>query len=415
MSIFSTNVVAAEPATYLPPVRQLLTLEQVKKRLERDLPLDAPLSEEELNERYHLTAGPDHLQNITEFAKLSTRKQPLPDDTHRKYLENFRDRKARGLLDPLCTTDGEPPTRNGYYYNRAALSYAAGFYIQEWLERYSKGALAGNDSEILKEIQRWAELVDFVMVHAKPGQRIDQPNSKSKFISESSRKSIEPDKEFRKGTSKRNGMHKLPQLWRRMMAAHIKSSHRYADHLTILEMTGARPVEFSNGIRVRRVRGALEFTLQGGKLSDTTGVKERVLTVPVRTQTARRLARKLIVDGPAQVWQCKEKALADYVTAVRKKAFPGHAYKVSPYSYRHALASDVKSAGAGRGDIAAALGHRSTRTAGAYGRKGTSGKLRPNPIKAVRVTGEIRTTHSIKPDFSSLRSLPAKRNRAPKP
>lgn len=415
MSIFPNNRVATEPAAYLPPLRQLLTLEQVKKRLGRDLPLDVPLSKEELNERYQLTAWPDHLQNITEFAKLSTRKQPLPDDTHRKYLENFRDRKARGLLDPSRTTEGGPPTRNGYYYNRAALSYAANFYIQEWLGRYKEGALAGNDSEILKEIQRWAELVDFVMVHAEPGQRIDQPNSKSKFISESSFRSTKSGKEFRKGTSKRNGMHKLPQLWRRMMAAHIKSSHRYADHLTILEMTGARPVEFSNGILVRRVRGALEFTLQGGKLSDTTGLKERVLTVPVRTQTARRLARKLIKNGPAQVWQCKEKALADYVTAVREKAFPCHPYRISPYSYRHALASDLKSAGAARIDLAAALGHRSTKTAGAYGRKGISGKVRPTPIKTVRVSGKIRITHSIKPNFSSLRSLPAKRNRAPKP
>lgn len=415
MSIFLTNGVAAEPATHLPHIRLLLRLEQVKERQERDLPPGAPLTEEDLNERYPLAARPDHLHKITKFAELTTRDQPLPDDTHRKYLENFRDRKARGLLDPLCTTDGRPSTRNGYCYNRAALSYAASFFIQEWLERYNDGAVAGDYSEILKEIQRWAELVDFVMVHAKPGQRIDQPNSKSKFISESPLKSTKSDKVFRKGTSKRNGMHKLPQLWRRMMAAHIESSHRYADHLAILEMTGARPVEFSNGIRVRRVRGALEFTLQGGKLSDTTGLKERVLTVAVRTQTARRLAKKLIVNGPAQVWQCKEKALADYVTAVREKAFPRHPYKVSPYSYRHALASDVKSAGAGRGDIAAVLGHRSTRTAGAYGRKGTSGKVRPNPIKAVRVTGAIRTTHSIKPNFTSLRSSTAKRSRTATP
>ena len=415
MSIFFTNGVAAEPATYLPPVRQLLMLEQVDERVEREPPLGAPLTEKDLDIRYELTAWPDHLQKITEFAELSTGKQPLPDDTHRKYLENFRDRKARGLLDPLCTTDGRSPTRNGYYYNRAALSYAASLYIQEWLERYNEGALAGNDSEILKEIQRWAALVDYVMVHAKPGQRIDQPNSKSKFMSASSPRSTEPGREFRKSTSKRNGMHKLPQLWRRMMAAHIKSSHRYADHLTILEMTGARPVEFFNGVVVRRVRGALEFTLRGGKVSDTTGLKERILTVPVRTQTARRLARKLILNGPAEVWTCKEKALADYVTAVREKAFPVHPYKISPYSYRHALASDVKSAGVDRRDIAAVLGHRSTRTAGSYGRKGIRGKVRPNPIKAVRVTGKIRITHSIKPDFSSLRSSKVKRSRTAKP
>lgn len=48
MSIFLTNGVAAEPATYLPPVRQLLTLEQVKERLERDLLSDATLTEKQL-------------------------------------------------------------------------------------------------------------------------------------------------------------------------------------------------------------------------------------------------------------------------------------------------------------------------------------------------------------------------------
>lgn len=48
MSIFSTNGVAAESAIYLPPVRQQLTLERVKERLERDLPPGATLTEEQL-------------------------------------------------------------------------------------------------------------------------------------------------------------------------------------------------------------------------------------------------------------------------------------------------------------------------------------------------------------------------------
>ena len=355
------------------------------------------------------------LQKIIEFAKLTTREQPPPDNTHRKYLANFRDRKARGLLDPACTADGRSPTRNGYYFNRAALSYAAGYFIQEWLERYNVGAVEGNSVEILDEIQRWVGLVDFVMVHALPGQRIDLPNSQSKFLSESSLRSHEPSTEFRKGSSKRIGMHKLPAQWQRVMAAQVKPSHRYADHLTILEMTGARPVEFYSGIAVQRVRGALTFTLVGAKYTATTGLKERVLTVPVRTQSARRLARKLIIDGPAQVWQCKEKALADYVSALREKAFPHHSYKISPYSYRHALASDVKSSGADRIVLAAALGHRSTRTAGAYGRKRTRGKVRPGPLKDVSVKGTIRTTHSAKPDFNSLRSSKAKRSPTAKP
>lgn len=355
------------------------------------------------------------LQQISEFAQLTTREQPLPDDTHRKYLATFRDRKARGLLDPLSTANAGQPTRNGYYFNRAALTYAAGHYVREWLERYHDRALAGNPIEILEEIQAWVDLIDFVMVHALPGQRIDQPNSTSKYSSESSSTSTEPGIEFRKGTSKRMGMHKLPATWRAMMAAQIKPSHAYADHLTILEMTGARPVEFSNGVLVKRERGALKFTLVGGKLSSTTGLKERTLTVPVRTLGARRLARQLIPDGPAQVWKCKEKAMADYVTALREKAFPGHPYKVSPYSYRHALASDLKSTEMDRVDIAAALGHRSTRTAGAYGRKRTNGKVRPAPLKTVSVKGDIRITHSIKPDFTSLRSSKAKRNRTAKP
>ena len=355
------------------------------------------------------------LQQISKFAKLTARKQPLPDDTHQKYLATFRDRKARGLLDPLSTAKGGAPTRNGYYFNRAALSYAAGHYVREWLERYDEGELVGNSIEILEEIHAWADLIDFVMLHALPGQRIDQLNSTSKFSSESSSRSTEPRMEFRKGTSKRMGMHKLPAAWRAMMGAQIKPSHAYADHLTILEVTGARPVEFSNGVLVSRERGALKFTLVGGKVSGTTGLKERILTVPVRTQGARRLARQLILNGPAQIWKCKEKALADYVTALREKAFPGHSYKVSPYSYRHALASDLKSTNMDRVDIAAALGHRSTRTAGAYGCKRTKGKVRPAPLKTVSVKGDIRITHSIKPDFTSLRSSKAKRNRTATP
>ena len=78
-----------------------------------------------------MNVSPLLLQKIIKFAQLTLRGQQLLDETHRKYLANFRDRKMRGLLDPRHTTDGRSPTRNGYYFNRAALSYAVAFHIQE--------------------------------------------------------------------------------------------------------------------------------------------------------------------------------------------------------------------------------------------------------------------------------------------
>ena len=43
------------------------------------------------------------LQKIINFAGLTAREQPPPDDTHRKYLANFRDRKARGQRPPVIS------------------------------------------------------------------------------------------------------------------------------------------------------------------------------------------------------------------------------------------------------------------------------------------------------------------------
>lgn len=350
----------------------------------------------------NVSALTQSIVGLQSFLQKTTPARSPSAKTQGKYLQNYRFRRDHDLLDPMLTLKGEAPAKRTYLFNRAALVFSARYFIERWLELFKCDLLPNSVDEIADEASRWHDLVKFVLEKAPPGERIDKPNSRSQFASTDSTPP-QSTHVFKKKNSKRIGMSSLPETWRNTIATLARPRDKYADHLAILQLTGARPAEFANGVDVKRVRGALEFTLHGAKVSDTTGIENRVLQVICSTLSARRLARKLKIDGPSKTWICKEKALYAYVSALGKKAFPRHSYKISPYTYRHAFASDQKSAEVDRGQMAASMGHRSTRTSGAYGRKKTKRQVKPTNVTVVKIDGQVRQTHSQISDFGRIR------------
>ena len=86
-----------------------------------------------------------------------------------------------------------------------------------------------------------------------------------------------------------------------------------------------------------------------------------------------------------------QKTFAEVIAATGKQIFPRLRGRVSPYVFRHAFSSDLKSAGRDQAEIARALGHRVTRTQERYGRsahgRGTTS------LVATHATQAIRSTH----------------------
>ena len=111
-------------------------------------------------------------------------------------------------------------------------------------------------------------------------------------------------------------------------------------------------------------------------------------------------AGPVTVSGNAQ-------ALSMAVQRAGKKAFPHARQLISPYVYRHALASELKAEAHGQERIAEVLGHRTTECAYAYGR--TVHATRTSGVLAVRATFPVRVTHRLPPPMRQPSHTPAPR------
>lgn len=162
--------------------------------------------------------------------------------------------------------------------------------------------------------------------------------------------------------------------------------------VALLWATGCRPAEVGKGVDlVRDDRGRLLVRIPGAKVHEghSAGQPVRMLLIDEHTEAGRALAAVLGTQKKATIQRKAERLNKDFA-AIRAR-IGGSA---SPYSMRHQVSADLK-AGMGQDnaeEIAAALGHRSTRSQGRYGSvqqaKGSSA------IKAARATYPVRDRRS---------------------
>ena len=173
--------------------------------------------------------------------------------------------------------------------------------------------------------------------------------------------------------SKRRGLASLPVDWRARMLAHTPERGPYGLAIVCLWLFGVRPGELVRGVRVQvGADGTILVEVRGGKLRDVPGEAPRgqpLRRLAVRAgagsaEAVARLRRALArVETPIVMIQvANARRLSDAVRATSGRVFPGHAYTVSPYSFRHAWAADAK-AGAAAGGRAG--GKAGSRTGGA--------------------------------------------------
>jgi hypothetical protein len=182
--------------------------------------------------------------------------------------------------------------------------------------------------------------------------------------------------------TKKKSLVGLPPDWRLRILGAAEHS-RYYQAICVLAASGCRPAELEHGVEVRpNSRGdALIFIIRGAKVTEHNGHETRILTVS--------LDNPLCTLVPLGITYAKAKALNDAMRPIARKVFPKRApeIQVSPYSFRHAAAGDFKSSGLSRETVAAALGHRSTRTQAIYGATRGRGMLK---LVSVDVEAEIR-------------------------
>lgn len=176
---------------------------------------------------------------------------------------------------------------------------------------------------------------------------------------------------------KRRGLGSLPIDWREQLYAGAEPQDRVL--IALLAVTGCRPSELAKGVDIRRNAQQLFLGIRGAKVTEENGQPYRVLQINIAHPWGQRLADCLSSATENGNYQEDARVVQHRIhrTAFAWQSAVGiTGYQISPYSFRHQLASDLKRQGEPADWIAAVLGHRSTRTATCYGtwRQGKGGQ-----------------------------------------
>jgi integrase len=214
-----------------------------------------------------------------------------------------------------------------------------------------------------------------------------------------------PDARTRKGKSARKGFATLDVNWREILVQHAGKNSRLP--MAVMAISGIRPSELELGVELTEAPDdTLAVRVQGTKVSKGKGQKTRTLFFRTDQSSMIRWIVSCVkqAGGLLRVGR-KPRQLRKDVAAASKRA----SYKLlKPYSFRHAVASDLKASDTDKVDLAAVLGHQSTATQKKYGKKslskrGTTSLVRvnystpirtpdrPHPASSARTTVNIRT------------------------
>lgn len=205
-----------------------------------------------------------------------------------------------------------------------------------------------------------------------------------------------------KKRSKKHDMAKLPADWRERVFAKASSTgergRRIVDAISVLWATGCRPAELEKGVKIKLVGKQLVITIEGSKVGkidngDTVadrGISKRQITLDVDLNDAtRHLAKVALTQQSVQYHRETLRSVMNKLT--HKMNIFGKAKNpptLSPYSFRHAMASDLKSCDTLTDeDRAKVLGHLAVDSIQSYGRRRRGGGG-ISPIKSVQTSRE---------------------------
>lgn len=196
------------------------------------------------------------------------------------------------------------------------------------------------------------------------------------------------------GKNYKRQINRLDPNFREKLLSHAQGSKMiFTDAIAILFATGCRPCEIEKGIKVSLdiVKGTFRFEIQGAKVNDERGIKTRVFEVPMDLDNGESWQEYLFekcAEKQIEIKIANSKSLGNAITNASKEIWPKRAEHVSPYSFRHALATELKSSGLDKITVASVLGHASTASQDKYGRKnGSNGQP---PVVSVETSREVK-------------------------
>ncbi len=208
--------------------------------------------------------------------------------------------------------------------------------------------------------------------------------------------------------AKRHDLSKLPADWRakvfaaterRRVTKQPPSKLRFAT--AVLWSTGCRPAEIEKGVEVELVEHGriLAITITGAKVGELPkpgggtaqrGIQTRRLFILADLHEGSRFLAERATAGPIIV-QADKDGLRTNLHKAGAKALVRSSVGVSPYLFRHAMGSDLKSCDdPALSDVtrSSIMGHLSTASLSKYGRRRRGGTAGPSPVLAVQASAK---------------------------
>ncbi len=249
-------------------------------------------------------------------------------------------------------------SRADYYRRRAAIVYLEANHAREALRARDKSPDGSEErTAAVAELKRIQEI--FQRYPPDPARTRHASNAPGIRWSD-----VASEKAPTTSKSKRNSLGALMRRsgWQDALMQHVSERHRAA--LAVAILTGARPAEIAQGVKIRCVGDQLRCEIKGAKIGEHRGQPIRTLALAVEGEAGRHLAA--LAEAGEIVVTTHPKRLSDAVTQAGRRAFPRLRSNISPYSLRHAVASVLK-ATVDTDDVAQVLGHRASRSQQVYG------------------------------------------------
>jgi integrase len=236
------------------------------------------------------------------------------------------------------------------------------------------------------------------------------------------------------GKAKKSALKSLPPNWREHMWERASepewrnSRPQLLPSLAVLWLTGCRPAEIEQGITMLLRGDLLVMEITGAKCTDADGrergqPKRRYgFKIDSNFDPALLFLRTLVAQNVVNgTGQCRIAHNADYlynsVVTLGKSVFPKLRTRVSPYCFRHQMASDLKADPAVPLEHAAKyMGHLSDYSLGKYGHA-VHGRKGGRGVRSVVVQTSRPVKHSPKVDRLARFKIAsaARRDLKPKP
>ena len=224
-------------------------------------------------------------------------------------------------------------------------------------------------------------------------------------------------KKYMAGKNNKRQIKKLdPDFRSKIFGYAVEESRSWASACAVIYATGCRPAELVKGVKVSfdPVIESYCFEVQGAKCSEAMkrGIEERRIVIHESAMPSALLDYFITkMNGAAEIEISikSAKSFGNQITRGSEAIWPFRVNHASPYSFRHAFATDMKNAtGVDRKTIAACMGHQSTASQASYGRarKGGSGE----PQRAItattsRAVRDVSPLARFKKKSSIVRSL----------